>query len=129
MNLKEMNVEKLKELREQITKELENRETKYGIYEHDCISSAKYHLGKYKHWSKKIDDIDTSKSNGYAFKGEFLDIKQQHKLKINSLVVEFKGCKGNIYTLYKITEQGKEKIIEADRTNLFELIEKVKEEI
>jgi hypothetical protein len=128
MNVKEMNVEELRKLKAEINHELARREDKFGVYAHDCINSAKYHLGKYKHWSKKIDDVDTTKTNGYAFKGDFLNIKEQHKLKINSLVVEFKGCE-NTYTLYRMEASGKEEIIEATRSNLIELIEKAKEEL
>jgi hypothetical protein len=128
MNLKSMSTEELKELKEQIKDELDSREKKYGIYEHDCIASAKYHLGKYKHWAKQLNSVDSSKTNGFAFIGDWLSVNSQNKLPLNSIVVEFKGCEGSgSYTLYRITENGKEKIIDADKTNISELIDKAKE--
>ena len=58
------------------------------VYTHRCKNSAKYHHGKYKHWAKLVYAVDTSKTNGYAFDGDFLVVTAEHKVPVGSVIVE-----------------------------------------
>lgn len=124
--LKNMEVEELKEIKLEIEKLItEKTESKeLVLYTHMCKDSSNHHLNKYKHWAKKIISIDTTKTNGYAFAGEWLNVKYEHKLPINSVVVEV--CHKNI-TAYVITKNGKEKIDEAYTDSMSNFIEKLNE--
>lgn len=74
-----------------------------------------YYSGNRKSWYKLIDSVDTDKTNGYAFDGEFLQNGSQYDLEIGSIVLECRptgsvkhsGKKGLIY---KITPEGPEDI-------------------
>lgn len=114
MNLDSLNLEELKELRQRINEEIARKQENEALvlYIHDCKNSAKYHKGKYKHWAKLVKSVDTTKTNGYAFVGDFLNINYEHKIPSGSIVVEV--C-GNTITAYKVTNQGKE---EMDNVNI-----------
>lgn len=126
MEIKKMSIEELKVLQASIRKELENREDKKVVYTHDCKDAAKYHLGKYKHWMKLLTGIDTSKTNGYAFQGEFLGVTSEHKLKVGSITVE---CCGSDITAYKVIDDSendnKEEIGSCSKNSMCSLIEKL----
>lgn len=97
------------------------------LYEHDCKGSARYHMNKYKHWAKLVTGVDTSKTNGYAFEGEFLSVYNEHKLETGSLVVE---CCGGEITLYRVTgDSEKEELDTAGRKSMSGLIAKAAEEL
>ena len=95
------------------------------VYEHECKGSARHHLMKYKHWAKLITSVDTSKTNGFAFDGEFLDVNSEHKIDVGSLVVE--AC-GDTITLFRIDEDGKAELAVAQKNKMSGLIEKAAEE-
>ena len=61
------------------------------LYTHGCKGAASYHLGKYKHWAKLVTSVDTTKTNGYAFAGEFLAVTAEHKVPLGSVIVEVCG--------------------------------------
>ncbi len=96
------------------------------VYEHECKGSARHHLMKYKHWAKLITDVDTNKTNGFAFEGEFLDVNSEHKIDVGSLVVE--AC-GDTITLFRIDEDGKAELAVAKKNKMSGLIEKAAEEL
>ena len=96
------------------------------VYEHECKGSARHHLMKYKHWAKLITSVDTNKTNGFAFGGEFLDVNSEHKLDVGSLVVE--AC-GDTITLFRIDEDGKAELAVARKNKMSGLIEKAAEEL
>ena len=50
-----------------------------------CKGSARHHLSKYKHWSKLIISVDTNKTNGFAFGGEFLDVNPEESTRMAKL--------------------------------------------
>jgi len=81
---------------------------------------------KYKHWAKLITSVDTNKTNGFAFGGEFLDVNSEHKLDVGSLVVE--AC-GDTITLFRIDEDGKAELAVARKNKMSGLIEKAAEEL
>lgn len=96
------------------------------VYEHECKGSARHHLMKYKHWAKLITSVDTNKTNGFAFDGEFLDVNSEHKIDVGSLVVE--AC-GDTITLFRIDEDGKAELAVAQKNKMSGLIEKAAEEL
>lgn len=101
-------------------KSRQNVETNDCVYTHDCKGSAKYHLGKHKHWAKLVKAIDKSKTNGYAFIGDFLSVRAEHRVPKNSIVVEV--C-GTTLTAYRITgDHEKAKISSAGTRSLSNLI-------
>ena len=122
--LKEMSLEELQELQRNIAEEIRRRQQKENLvlYTHDCKGCAQYHLTKYKHWAKLVSTVDTSKTNGYAFQGEFLNVREEHKLPANSIVVEV--CSDNI-TAYRLEENGKVKIAEGKTSRMSLVIEEV----
>jgi len=126
INFKEMSTEELKKLIEGARKELESRAAELVLYAHDCKGDSRYHLSKYKHWAKKVSSVDVTKTNGYAFIGQFLDVRSEHKLPVGSVVVEV--CGDNVRA-YKLTKDGKKRFAEANRKSMSDLIAKVAEEI
>lgn len=123
-NLKNMSIEELENLKTKINEEIGTRKpkTEYVVYSHDCMNSANYHKGKYKHWAKLVTAIDATKANGYAYQGEFLNINVEHKVPAGSLVVEV--CNTTIEA-YRITENGKELVDEARTNAMSALIDKL----
>lgn len=93
--------------------------TNLVIYTHSCKNTAKYHLGKYKHWSKNVTSVDESKTNGYAFTGDFLSVTAEHKLPIGSIVVEVCGDK---IEAYRVDTSGKSLLANAGIRSMSKLI-------
>ena len=96
------------------------------VYEHECKGSARHHLSKYKHWSKLIISVDTNKTNGFAFGGEFLDVNSEHKVDVGALVVE--AC-GDTITLFRVDEDGKAELAVAQKNKMSALIERAAKEL
>jgi len=92
------------------------------LWTHDCHNSADYHLRKYKHWAKRVVSVDTTQTNGYAFQGDFLYVRGEHKLPVGSVVVEV--C-GDEVRAYRLTQKGKKLIAECRRNEMSALIEAV----
>lgn len=108
----------------------ENGMKKMVVYEHDCMSAARYHLNKYKHWAKVLSDVDVTKSNGFAFIGEWLQVTSQNQVIEGSLVVEYCGYDGNReFKLYRVTQFGKQEIATASRQTLVDFIRIAAEEL
>lgn len=89
--------EALLELKKELTAQLEwvnarleaKAETKKIIWSGACIGCATYHRGKYKHWAKVITSIDTSKKNGYAFQGTWLDYFSENEVLETAWILEY----------------------------------------
>lgn len=124
--LMEMELNELKEIKLEIEKLIakKSESKELALYTHNCKGSASHHLSKYKHWAKLITSVDTTKTNGFAFQGEWLNVKLEHKLPVNSVVVEV--CHKDI-TAYVITKNGKQKINEADTSSMSNFIEELNE--
>ena len=58
------------------------------LYTHNCKGASRHHLTKYKHWAKLVTAVDTTKTNGYAFAGDFLRVESEHKVPAGSIIVE-----------------------------------------
>ena len=95
---------------------------KLVTYKHSCADSAKYHQQKYKHWAKKITSVDTTKSTGYAFKGEWLPKTSEVQVPVGSIIIEFRGCSYPEYYLYKMTSSGKKEIAKSSKQSLVNFI-------
>jgi len=123
VDFKSMSTEELERLIEEARKELASRrENKLVLYTHHCKNESRYHLSKYKHWAKRIIGVDITKTNGYAFQGDFLNVREEHKLPVGSIVVEV--C-GDDITAYELTESGKKEFATAKRRSMSALIEAV----
>ena len=122
MNLKDLSIQELKRLSFEVKEEINSRESqKLVVYTHGCKNSANYHKRKYKHW-KLVKIVDTTKTNGYAFIGDFLNIDYGHKVKVGSIIVEV--CSSTIKA-YKTNENGFELIAEATTNSMSEFIDKI----
>lgn len=127
--LKSLTKAELIELKEAVVKEIgDHQELQSVKYEHDCFVErrSKFHFQKCKHWSKLIENIDTSKTNGYAFIGTFLPTQKQDIVPINSLVVE--RCDMNL-KCYRMTSQGKKLIVTGSTKSMVDFIALVKQEL
>jgi hypothetical protein len=92
------------------------------LYTHGCKNSARHHLSKYKHWAKVVTSVDTTKTNGYAFQGEFLGVTREHKLPVGSIIVEV--CDTDIFA-YRLTLEGKKEITKGKTKSMSAFIETV----
>ena len=109
--------EELIKLKEQITNELLKRNPqKKVLYKTDCYNSSDYHHNKYKHWARIIKSIDETKTNGYAFIGEKIEIRKESLVPINSFIVE---CCGYDLKIYKVNGNDDKEIILTGRYNKF----------
>ena len=124
LNLKELTIEELEILKTNVLKERESRITKKVIYTHDCFGSSNYHMNKYKHFSKKLTGIDESKTNGYAFSGDFLSVECENLVTEGSYIVEV--CMG-IIKLYKASDNEKELLLKGNSGAYVSFIRKAKE--
>lgn len=123
MKLENMTLDELIKIRDRVLEEIVSRQTsELAVYTHACKNSAEYHKRKYKHWSKLLTAIDVTKTNGYAFKGDWLNISAEHKVPVGSVVVEV--C-GKDITAYEMTTEGKVKIDESKTNAMSRFIEKV----
>lgn len=123
IDLKTLTTEELKELNNQINKELNLRNIiDKIIYKTDNYNDSNYHVKSGHCWAKVISNIDTNKTNGYAFIGEFLKVKEENFLPINSIIIEHDN---NGFICYKATKDGKEKLAKGNRKNMISFILKV----
>ena len=77
-------------------------------------------MNKYKHWCKHVTRVDRSKTDGYAFIGEFLNPANEHAIAQGAVVVEV--C-GKDYYAYRVTgDFTKELIAEGKRGSLYKFI-------
>lgn len=125
--LAEMSMEELLVLEKEIKKEIEVRNRgnqKMVIYTHDCFDCSKSHMSKYKHWAKRVEHVDTTKANGFAFLGEFLDTRRENRVPEGSIVVEI--CDTDL-KCYEILKEGKVLKCEGNSMSMATFIDKVAE--
>ncbi len=110
MDLSKMTTEELKILKDNVSRELKlrkSKETKKVIIDLPTFDD------RHKNWIKAIDKVDQSKSNGYAFVGNFLKTGSTVELPIGTVLLYFYGD-GSMknYTVeveaHKVTSQGLE---------------------
>lgn len=124
LNLKDLTIEELEKLQVNVLKERDSRITKKTIYKHDCYGSSNYHIGKYKHFAKKMTGIDGSKTNGYAFSGDFLSVEGENLVTEGSYIVEV--CSWKI-KLYRASNNEKELLLEGKSGAYVSFIKEAKE--
>lgn len=127
INLAALNADQLKALISEAKTLLDQKDPaplEYCTYSHDCQDRAKYHLSKYKHWAKLINSVDTTKSDGYAFTGDFLPVNRESRILVGAVVVE--RCH-NTVTAYQVDKGGKHQIDQCDARKMTSLILKVAE--
>ena len=95
---------------------IEKKKKKMVVYQHSCVDISKYHQRKYKHWAKIIEKVDVSKTS-------------EELVPVNSLIVEFRGCEGKEFHLFRMTENGKEEIAAAPREKLVDFVRIAAEEL
>ena len=122
--IKSFNLEELRLLQEHILKEKDSRVTPKYVYTHDCCGYSNYHIKKYKHYSKRITAIDETKVNGYAFLGEFLNVKKENLVPDESFILEV--CNMSL-KLYKTKKETKELVLEGYSNMFVSFIKEAKE--
>lgn len=125
LNLKELSIEELNDLLKDVKEEIASRNNKKIIYCCDVKGNSEYSLKKYKSWAKLITNIDTTKTNGYAFVGNFLNVRTENLVNAGDYVVEL--VQDQNYFLYKATgDNNKELLLEGKRNNLITFIRECK---
>ncbi|MEA5056456.1 hypothetical protein SDC9_114108 [bioreactor metagenome] len=122
--IKNLSLEELHLFQEHILKEKDSRNPQKYIYTHDCCGYSNYHMNKYKHYSKRITAIDDSKTNGYAFQGEFLNVRKENLIPDGSYILEV--CNMSL-KLYKINKESKELVLEGYSNMFVSFIKEAKE--
>lgn len=125
MDLEKMNKEDLENLIKEANAKLEQKEEKI-IYVTDFTRGN----SGYKRWAKVITSIDNTKTNCYAFVGDWLSKENntENILIKNSYIIEFIGRKENQFTIYKATDNNKKDLIlEGDTNSLVSFILKARE--
>ena len=64
------------------------------IWKGGCFNCANHHASKYKHYAKIVTNIDTTKTNGYAFEGSWLNWRYENSVNSTDFVLEY--CEGNV---------------------------------
>lgn len=110
MNLKELNDNELINLIINAKEELNRRKRKSKI-----IYNTDFTKGNsgYKRWAKEITNIDTTKTNGFAFVGNWLNSNNdiENLVTKGSYILEFIDKKIDQYKLYKALESNEKELI------------------
>jgi hypothetical protein len=67
--------------------------------------------GRRTGWSKRVENVDESKENGYAFDGEFLPDRKEIEIPVGAIVIQ-KNPKGSVKNgynegkIYRVSEEG-----------------------
>ena len=139
-DLAKMTEEELKGLLKQINAELANRTTQDNkvmlILLDEMKKVAKYDIDRYNGgWTKKIESLDKSKTNGYSLLGDFVNgTTHKNYYKKGSLFVDcdIEGSRSHhekFYQLFYLNQNGDMELLAADKTadyavNFWEEIEK-----
>lgn len=127
LNLKELSLEELENLKKAINEEINKRENEKIIYNTDF----RHENSACKRWAKELSDIDDTKTNGYAFVGDWLKNGDdtENLVTRNAYIIECISHNKRItYTLYKaLDNKQKEVILKDDGTNFITFIKEIKE--
>lgn len=125
IDLKTLTTEELKELNNQINKELNLRNKVIIdkiIYKTENYDDSNYHIRSSHCWAKIITDIDINKTNGYAFIGDFIKVKEENLVLVDSIIIEHDN---GGFICYKATKNGKIELAKGNRRNIISFILKV----
>lgn len=121
MDLTKLSIEELNKLIEDAKAELKNRKEEKIIY----ITEFRRGNSGYKRWAKEITSIDLTKTDCYAFSGNWLkkDDEVENIVSKGSYVLEYIGRKENQLCLYKALDNNKkELVLEGDLKKLASFI-------
>ena len=127
MDLQTMSIEELEELSKKINDEIRLRKAKESgvLFTPRCKGSANHHMRKYKHWTKILTGIDDTKTNGYAFLGDFISSSKEHLLPIGTILIDV--CDSD-YGVFEIIDHDETKLlIKYEGGSFYKFILKVKE--
>lgn len=121
MDLTKLSIEELNKLIEDAKAELKNRKEEKIIY----ITEFRRGNSGYKRWAKEITSTDLTKTDCYAFSGNWLkkDDEVENIVSKGSYVLEYIGRKENQLCLYKALDNNKkELVLEGDLKKLASFI-------
>lgn len=121
MDLTKLTIEELKKLVEDAKKEIANREEEKIIY----ITDFKRGNSGCKRWAKELISVDTTKTDCYAFSGNWLkkEDEVENIVSKGSYVLEYIGRKENQFCLYKaLDNNNKELVLQGDINKLISFI-------
>lgn len=66
---------------------------------------------RWKAWAKVVEKVDTTKTNGWAYEGEFVPVGRKAELEAGSIVIYYQeiGSRANrepVVTVYRVTDNG-----------------------
>lgn len=115
--ISDLDLEELEKLKSAVNIAIKEKRTDTRtIYTHDCYGSSKHHFNKYNHWAKVIKKIDDTKTNGYAFTGDFIGVEKENVVLVGDYVVEV--CSTEL-KLYKALENEEKELLAEGRYNSF----------
>ena len=129
MNVQSLTLDELKVLGTAVQNEIAARTSASiprVLWTHQCQNGSKHHLGKYKHWAKLITGVDATKTNGYAWQGDFLSVAAEHMVPVGSCVAEV--CDTDI-TVYHMIADGAAQIGSASTRSQHALIATIAEKL
>lgn len=121
MDLTKLSVQELNKLIEDAKTELASRGDEKIIY----LTEFRRGNSGYKRWAKEITAIDTTKTDCYAFFGNWLNKEDETENVVSkgSYILEYIGTKENQFCLYKaLDNNNKELVLEGDKKNLISFI-------
>lgn len=124
MDLTKLSVQELNKLIEDAKTELASRKDEKIIY----LTEFRRGNSGYKRWAKEITAIDATKTDCYAFSGNWLSKEDETENLVSkgSYVLEYIGTKENQFCLYKaLDNNNKELVLECDKKNLISFIREV----
>lgn len=121
MDLTKLSVQELNKLIEDAKTELASREDEKIIY----LTEFRRGNSGYKRWAKEITAVDTTKTDCYAFSGNWLSKEDETENLVSkgSYILEYIGTKENQFCLYKALDNNNKKLVlEGDKKNLISFI-------
>lgn len=121
MDLTKLSIQELNKLIEDAKTELASRKDEKIIY----LTEFRRGNSGYKRWAKEITAIDTTKTDCYAFSGNWLSKEDETENLVSkgSYVLEYIGRKENQLCLYKALDNNKkELVLEGDLKKLASFI-------
>lgn len=109
MDLTKLSVQELNKLIEDAKTELASREDEKIIY----LTEFRRGNSGYKRWAKEITAVDTTKTDCYAFSGNWLSKEDETENLVSkgSYVLEYIGRKENQLCLYKALDNNKKELV------------------
>jgi len=88
-NLKDLTIEELNALKEAVSAEIKMRESQN--VQKVIVDLPDYFDSRHKNWIKEVTGVDVTKSNGYAFQGNFLQVGSTVELPVGTILMYYYG--------------------------------------